>query len=85
LGAVALEARQPETALADLQRVVALDGVHPQGYFLLGLAYKSLGRPVEATSAFEQALATAGDEGTRARIRRHLQELYDVRERSQSQ
>jgi tetratricopeptide (TPR) repeat protein len=85
LGAVALQARQPEIALPDLQRAVALDGVHPQGYFFLGLAYKSLGRPVEATSAFEQALATAGDEMTRTQIRRHLQELYDMRERSQSQ
>jgi tetratricopeptide (TPR) repeat protein len=85
LGAVALKARQPETALSDLQRAIALDDAHPQGYFFLGLAYKSLGRPAEAMSAFERALAIAGDEGTRAQIRRHLQELYDVRERSQSQ
>jgi len=84
LGAVALDARQPEKALADLQRGVALDGAHPQGYFFLGLAYKSLGRLAEATSAFERALATAGDEGTRTQIRRHLQELYEVRESSQS-
>jgi tetratricopeptide (TPR) repeat protein len=85
LGAVALEARQPEAALPDLQRAIALDGVHPQGYFFLGLAFKSLGQPVEATAAFERALAVADDEGTKARIRRHLQELYEVRERSQSQ
>jgi tetratricopeptide (TPR) repeat protein len=85
LGAVALEARQPEAALSDLQRAVALDGVHPQDYFYLGLAYKSLGRPAEATSAFERALATAGDDGTRAKVRPHLQELYDVPGRSQSQ
>jgi len=85
LGAVALEAQQPETALPDLQRAIALDDVHPQGFFFLGLAYKSLGRTVEATSAFERALAAASDEGTRTQIRRHLQELYDARERSQSQ
>jgi tetratricopeptide (TPR) repeat protein len=73
LGAVALEARQPEAALPDLQRAIALDAVHPQGYFFLGLAYKSLGLSAEATSAFERALAVAEDEGTKARIRRHLQ------------
>ncbi len=85
LGAVALEERNHEEAIAALQHAIALDAAQPQGYFFLGLAYKSLGRTAAATSAFERALATAADEETRAKTRRHLQELYDVPEASQSE
>jgi tetratricopeptide (TPR) repeat protein len=78
LGAVALESRQPEEALAYLQRATALDGAYSQAHFYLGLAYKSLDRPSEAVAAFERALSTADDEGMRIQIRRHLNELYQV-------
>lgn len=78
LGAVALESRRPKKALADLSRAVALDAGYGQAYFYLGLAYKSLNQPEEAISAFERALNSADDELTRVRIRRHLNELYEV-------
>jgi tetratricopeptide (TPR) repeat protein len=83
IGAVTLESGQPEEALPDLQRAAALDSGYSQAYFYLGLAYKSMGQSAEAIVAFEQALSTAGDEATRVRIRRHLNELYE--EESQSQ
>jgi tetratricopeptide (TPR) repeat protein len=78
LGAVALEARRPEEALGSLRWAVALDGSSSQAHFYLGLAYKSLGQPHEAVVAFEEALAHAADEAMRVRIRRHLNELYEV-------
>jgi tetratricopeptide (TPR) repeat protein len=77
LGAVALESRQPEDALTELNRAIALDDTYGQSYFYLGLAYRSLGQSAEATAAFERALAVAGDEKMRARIRNHLRELYE--------
>jgi tetratricopeptide (TPR) repeat protein len=80
LGALALEARQPERALPHLHHAVALDGAYGQAHFYLGLAYKSLEQPAEAIASFEQALAHAGDEVTRVRIRRHLGELYEAKD-----
>jgi tetratricopeptide (TPR) repeat protein len=77
LGAVALESRQPEDALTELYRAVTLDDTYGQSYFFLGLAYRSLGQPAEAIAAFERALAVAGDEEMRVRIRNHLRELYE--------
>jgi tetratricopeptide (TPR) repeat protein len=85
LGAVDLESRQPERALSRLQQAIALDASYGQAHFYLGLAYKSLGRPAEAVVAFEQALAHAQDEIMRVRIRRHLDELYEVQEHSRTQ
>jgi tetratricopeptide (TPR) repeat protein len=82
LGAVALESRQPEEALSDLRRAIALDADSGQAYFYLGLTYKSLGQPAEAIAAFERALASADDELTRVRIRRHLNELSEVERES---
>jgi tetratricopeptide (TPR) repeat protein len=82
LGAVALESRQPEEALSDLRRAIALDVDSGQAYFYLGLTYKSLGQPAEAIAAFERALASASDELTRVRIRRHLNELYEAERQS---
>jgi len=38
LGATALEARQPELALSELQRAVALDASYGQAHFFMGLA-----------------------------------------------
>jgi len=76
LGAAALEARQPELALSELQRAVDLDAGYGQAYFYMGLAYKSLNQPTEAIAAFEEALVHAKDNVTRTRIRRHLSELY---------
>ncbi|MGD8792779.1 MAG: tetratricopeptide repeat protein [Anaerolineae bacterium] len=82
LGAVALELRQPEQALAHLQRAIELEKGLGQAYFFLGLTYKALDLKAEAVVAFEQALALAGDEVTRVRIRRHLNELYQIEERN---
>jgi tetratricopeptide (TPR) repeat protein len=82
LGAVDLESRQPEKALPNLQRAIALDATYNQAYFYLGLAYKSLGHTAEAIAAFEQALMGADDEVMRVRIRRNLSELYDAQEQS---
>jgi tetratricopeptide (TPR) repeat protein len=84
LGAIALESRAPEQALPALQRAIALDASYGQSYFYLGLAYKSLGQPAQAITAFERALASADDEVTRVKIRRHLGELYDAQERSKA-
>jgi len=81
LGAVALDAQQPEEALAYLQRATGLNVEYSEAYFYLGLAYKSLAQPAEAITAFERALATASDELTRVRIRRHLNELYQTEEK----
>jgi tetratricopeptide (TPR) repeat protein len=78
LGAVALQSQQPEEALSHLYRAIGLDGSYGQAYFYLGLALKALDRSAEAISAFEQALATASDGVTRVRIRRHLNELYQL-------
>ncbi len=78
LGAVALQLQQPEEALSHLYRAIGLDGSYGQAYFYLGLAHKALDQPAEAISAFEQALATASDGGMRDRIRRHLNELYQL-------
>ncbi len=75
LGAVALAEQQPETALPPLYHALILDAGYSPAYFFLGLAYKTLNRPVEAMAAFEQALNTAPDEATRVQIRRHLAEL----------
>jgi predicted RNA polymerase sigma factor len=49
------------------------------------LTYKALDLRAEAVAAFERALALAGDEVTRVRIRRHLNELYQLEERSGTQ
>jgi len=84
LGAVALESRQPDRALPDLNRAIALDAGYGPAYFYLGLAYKSLNQPDEAVAAFEQALVTATDEVLRARVRRHLGELYEIQEQSKA-
>jgi len=84
LGAVALESRQPDRALPDLQRAIALDAGYGPAHFYLGLAYKSLNQPDEAVAAFEQALLTATDEVLRARVRRHLGELYEIQEQSKA-
>ncbi len=81
LGATALEARQPELALSELQRAVALDAGYGQAHFFMGLAYKSLNQPEQAIAAFEEALVHAQDGVTRTRIRRHLSELYAQQER----
>ncbi len=78
LGAIDLEGRRPEEALPNLKRATEMDNGYSQAYFYLGLAYKSLNNPSEAIRAFERALATATDETTRVRIRRHLNELYQV-------
>lgn len=78
LGAVALASQQPEKALPHLQRAAVLDAGYSQAYFFLGLAYRSLDQPVRAIAAFEQALTTASDEVMRVRIRRHLNELYEL-------
>jgi len=75
LGAVALAEQQPETALPPLYHALILDSGYSPAHFFLGLAYKTLNRPVEAMAAFEQALNTALDEETRVQIRRHLAEL----------
>jgi len=85
LGAVALESRQPEQALAHLDRAIDLEPDLGQAYFFQGLTYKALDLPAEAVTAFERALALAGDELTRVRIRRHLNELYQIEERSETQ
>jgi len=85
LGAVALESRQPEQALAYLERAIDLEPDLGQAYFFLGLTYKALDLRAEAVTAFERALALAGDEVTRVRIRRHLNELYQIEERSGTQ
>jgi tetratricopeptide (TPR) repeat protein len=82
LGAVALELRQPEQALAHLQRAIELEEGLGQAHFFLGLTYKALDSKAEAVVAFERALALAGDEVTRVRIRRHLNELYQIEERN---
>jgi tetratricopeptide (TPR) repeat protein len=76
LGAVALEVEQPEIALSELQRAIDLDAGYGQAHFYMGLAYKSLNQPTKAIAAFEEALVHATDKVTRARIRRHLNELY---------
>jgi tetratricopeptide (TPR) repeat protein len=78
LGALALQSRQPEKALPDLQRAVVLDAGYGPAHLILGLAYKSLNRPAEAIVAFERALANAQDEAMRVRIRRFLNELYET-------
>jgi tetratricopeptide (TPR) repeat protein len=82
LGAVALELRQPEEALSTLNRAITLDPSYGQAYFYLGLAYKALDQPSQAIGAFEQALVSAQDEVMRVRIRRHLNELYEVEQQS---
>lgn len=78
LGAVALQAGQIEETLSHLQQAVALDAEYVPAYFYLGLAYKSLGRFTEAIVAFEQALTKTDSAEMRARIRPHLNELYDL-------
>jgi tetratricopeptide (TPR) repeat protein len=78
LGAVALQSEQPEEALSHLYRAIRLDRGYGQAYFYLGLAHKALDQPAEAISAFEQALATVDDGVMRVRIRRHLNELYQL-------
>ncbi len=84
LGAIALDEQQPDEALAHLQQAVTLNDDFCQAYFYLGLAHKSLARPADAIFAFERALATARDEATRVRIRRHLNELYQAEEQKNS-
>jgi tetratricopeptide (TPR) repeat protein len=78
LGAVALDSQELELALANLHRAIALDAEYSPAYFYLGLAYKAVDQPTEALLAFERALATAEDEVTRVRIRRYLNELYEI-------
>jgi tetratricopeptide (TPR) repeat protein len=78
LGAVELETQQPEAALPHLQRAVALDWDYGEAHFYLGLTYKALGQGEEAILSLEQSLARAEDELSRVRIRRYLNELYQV-------
>ncbi|MCL7453631.1 MAG: tetratricopeptide repeat protein [Anaerolineae bacterium] len=78
LGAVKLDAQQPEQALPHLQRAVALDWDYGEAQFYLGMAYKALGQVDQAILSLEQSLARAEDELTRVRIRRYLTELYEV-------
>lgn len=78
LGAVKLETQQPEKALPHLQRAVALDWDYGEAHFYLGLTYKALGQVDEAILSLEQSLARAEDELSRVRIRRYLNELYEI-------
>ena len=78
LGAVKLETQQPEAALPHLKRAVALDWNYGEAHFYLGLTYKALGQVEEAILSLEQSLARAEDELSRVRIRRYLNELYEV-------
>ena len=84
LAAGALESRQPDRALPNLQRAIAVDPGYGPAYVFLGLTYKALDQPAEAIAAFEQALIRADDEVTRVRIRRYLGELYEAQEQSQT-
>ncbi len=52
LGAVALDKRQPGAALLPLYRALLLDPGYSPAYFFLGMAYKTLDRPVEAMAAY---------------------------------
>ena len=56
----------------------AVDDKDERAYTYLGVAYKSLQKPLEAISAFERALALADDQTSRAKIRRYLNELYQA-------
>jgi tetratricopeptide (TPR) repeat protein len=64
--------------LPHLQRAVALDWDYGEAHFYLGLTYKALGQVEEAILSLEQSLARAEDELSRVRIRRYLNELYQV-------
>jgi len=76
LGAVALRGGAAETAVANLERAIALDPGSREGWYYLGLAYRQLNRPAEAAAALEQALVSVDDQAVRVEIRRYLQELY---------
>jgi tetratricopeptide (TPR) repeat protein/tRNA A-37 threonylcarbamoyl transferase component Bud32 len=59
-------------ALADADRLVALDGVDPQWHGLRGFVLHALGRDDQALAAFDQALLIAGNEAWAARYGRGL-------------
>ena len=65
-----------------LSNVLEIKPTSKFSHFYLGLAYKALDQPAEAIGAFEQALVSAQDEVMRVRIRRHLNELYEVERQS---
>jgi tetratricopeptide (TPR) repeat protein len=76
LGAVALAKEQPQKARANLLMASVLDPDDERIYSYLGLAYKTLGQPSAAVSAFERALDLAQTQVSRTQIRRYLNELY---------
>ena len=59
-------------ALADADRLVALDAADPQWHGLRGFVLHALGRDDQALAAFDQALLIAGNEAWAARYGRGL-------------
>jgi tetratricopeptide (TPR) repeat protein len=59
-------------ALADWDRLVALDGAEPRWHALRGFTLHALGRDDQALEAFEQTLLIAGNEAWAARYGRGL-------------
>lgn len=78
LGGIALRREAPDEAVRVLLQAIVMDPNHAPAHLYLGLAYQALGQTGEARRALEGALNTAGDEETRERIRRHLEELAGV-------
>jgi Flp pilus assembly protein TadD len=70
-----LKAKQPQAAVDELRRAVALDADNGWAYYHLGLAYQALGQTAEATLALERALVAAGDDEVRSLARQGLDRL----------
>jgi Flp pilus assembly protein TadD len=73
-GTAALDAGQPERAIADLERAGALAPQASEVQNHLGLAYAAAGRPAEAERAFRRALELDCDNAA-ARENLHAAEL----------
>jgi tetratricopeptide (TPR) repeat protein len=76
LGAVDLQREDPQRASLSLAEAIRLAPGYAPAHFYLGLAYKSLGQPAEAASAFERARALLAEPLAQSEAQRHLNELY---------
>ncbi|MEW5702756.1 MAG: tetratricopeptide repeat protein [Candidatus Zixiibacteriota bacterium] len=70
------EAGRPSEAVATLARVVAIDSVHPQSWFNMGVIYAfDLKQPEEAIAAWRKFLALSDSSEHTEAVRREIESL----------
>jgi Flp pilus assembly protein TadD len=75
LGMLSIQSGQYDKAVGRLEKLVAIDSLSPQGWLLLGVAYKEMGRKKEARSVFEKVKTLDTDPSVQATADSYLDDL----------